>query len=171
MFKIGFGGGCHWCTEGVFLSLKGVSNVEQGWISSNGENNAFSEGVIIRFNPEIISLEDLIEIHLHTHSCTSNHSMRTKYRSAVYSFSEGDLAEVERIIRSFQGYFDERIITQSIHLVEFKENKEEYLNYFYSRPEAQFCKSYIHPKLRLLIDRFSNKVNPEKLEKIEGLKS
>ena len=167
MQKVGFGGGCHWCTEGVFLSLKGISKVEQGWISSNGENDAFSEGVIIHFNPEVISLNDLIEIHLYTHSSTSNHSMRDKYRSAVYSFSAGDLTEADGIIQSFQVDFSETIITESLLVVEFKENKEEYLNYLYSRPEAQFCKSYIHPKLRLLIDRFSTMVNTEKVGELK----
>jgi peptide methionine sulfoxide reductase MsrA len=28
--KIGLGGGCHWCTEGVFESLIGVTKVNQG---------------------------------------------------------------------------------------------------------------------------------------------
>ena len=41
--KIGFGGGCHWCTEAVFQSLKGVAKVEQGWIASFDEYNSFSE--------------------------------------------------------------------------------------------------------------------------------
>lgn len=166
---VGFGGGCHWCTEGVFQSLKGISNVRQGWISSDGENESFSEGVIVRFNPELISLKSLIEIHLYTHSSTSNHSMRDKYRSAVYSDSEVHRAEIETIIQSFQKDFDEAIITRSLSLVEFKENKEEYLNYLYSRPDAQFCKTYIHPKLYLLMERFSAEVNPKQLSKIEGL--
>jgi peptide-methionine (S)-S-oxide reductase len=33
LIKIGFGGGCHWCTESVFQALKGVQKVEQGWFA------------------------------------------------------------------------------------------------------------------------------------------
>ena len=30
--EVGFGGGCHWCTEAVFQALRGVQEVEQGFI-------------------------------------------------------------------------------------------------------------------------------------------
>ena len=83
--KIGLGGGCHWCTEGVFESLLGVSKVNQGWIASSGENSDFSEAIEVYFDPVIISLSDLIEIHLYTHASRSNHSMRSKSRSASYA--------------------------------------------------------------------------------------
>ncbi len=72
--KIGFGGGCHWCTKAVFQSLNGVNNVKQGWIASDGEAFAFSEAVIVEYNAKIIPLEVLIEVHLRTHKSTSEHS-------------------------------------------------------------------------------------------------
>jgi peptide-methionine (S)-S-oxide reductase len=37
--RIGFGGGCHWCTEAVFQSLIGVEKVEQGFIASDETEN------------------------------------------------------------------------------------------------------------------------------------
>ena len=96
--KIGFGGGCHWCTEAVFQSLKGVAKVEQGWIASFDEYDSFSEAVIVYYNETVISLETLIDVHLYTHRSNSDHSMRKKYRSAVYTFSENKR-------KSFQPYF------------------------------------------------------------------
>ena len=78
--RIAFGGGCHWCTEAVYNSIKGILSVEQGFVASEGEDSSFSEAVIVRYDPINISLEDLILIHLHTHKSTSNHSMRKKYR-------------------------------------------------------------------------------------------
>ena len=86
--KIAFGGGCHWCTEAVFQSIKGVLKVEQGFVASTKKNSSFSEAVIVHFEDSKIALKTLIEIHLHTHKSTSNHSMRSKYRSAIYTFSE-----------------------------------------------------------------------------------
>ncbi len=165
--KIGFGGGCHWCTEGVFQSLLGIDKVEQGWIASQGENRPFSEAVIVHFDTSIISLKDLIEIHLYTHSSTSNHSMRQKYRSAVYAYSKEQKNHCELIIRLLQNDFEHDIVTQTLMFQDFKLNKETYLNYLYTRPEASFCQTYIHPKLTLLQERFSSKLNMDKVQSLK----
>jgi peptide-methionine (S)-S-oxide reductase len=83
--RIAFGGGCHWCTEAVFQQVVGVLKVEQGYVASKAKQSDYSEGVIIHYDRDKISLKSLIEIHLHTHQSTSNHSMRNKYRSAIYT--------------------------------------------------------------------------------------
>ena len=83
--KVGLGGGCHWCTEGIFESLIGIKAVKQGWIASIDNNAELSEAIEVSFDPSMISLQTLIEIHLHTHASTSNHTMRQKYRSAIYT--------------------------------------------------------------------------------------
>lgn len=85
--RIGFGGGCHWCTEAVFQSVRGVAKVQQGWICPIG-NGDFSEAVLVHFDPILIDLTLLVAIHLHSHSATSDHAMRQKYRSAMYVFDE-----------------------------------------------------------------------------------
>jgi peptide-methionine (S)-S-oxide reductase len=96
----------------VFQSLLGVIKVEQGYVESIGDNSSFSEAVIVYFNSDEISVKTLIEIHLHTHKSTSNHSMRHKYRSAVYTFSEVQKQEVEQIIATFQELSEKKLITQ-----------------------------------------------------------
>lgn len=158
MRQIGFGGGCHWCTEAIFQTLRGVEKVEQGWIASVCPNDSFSEAVIVYFDPQQIDLKALINIHLHTHSCTGKHSMRNKYRSAVYTYSKRQESEVEAILNRFQLEFEGKIITQVLPLHAFQLNDEHYLNYYYNNPEKPFCKTYINPKLKVLLDKFKNKV-------------
>lgn len=156
MEKIGLGGGCHWCTEGVFQSVKGISKVDQGWIQSKGEYQNESEAVIVDFDPLEISLYEIIKIHLQTHACTSNHSMREKYRSAIYTFNENQAKLAELILKKLASDFDERIITRVLQYSFFRLNEERFLNYYQNNPEAPFCKTYIRPKLELLQDRFKN---------------
>lgn len=161
--KIAFGGGCHWCTEAVFQTLIGVEKVAQGWVSSTNKNETFSEAVIVHFNIEKINLKTLIEIHLHTHKSTSNHSMRTKYRSAVYYFSNNQKEESLKIIKELQCKFERKIITEALEFKDFKPSTEEFQNYYQSNPEKPFCKNYINPKLQFLIDTYSENVDKTKV--------
>lgn len=114
-FKIAFGGSCHWCTEAIFQSLNGVHKVDQGWIASSKPNPSYSEGVIVHYDEEIISLEVLIEVHLYTHSCTSNHSFRKKYRSAIYFFNVLQKTVAQKTLLTLQANFKHKIITEVLN--------------------------------------------------------
>jgi peptide-methionine (S)-S-oxide reductase len=150
--KVGFGGGCHWCTEAYFQSLLGVEKVEQGWINSFAPNDAFSEAVIVHYNSAVIPLEILVTVHLHTHSSTKDHSFRQKYRSAVYVF-DGKIEESQSLIAQCQVDFNEPIITQVLLFLNFKLNIEQQQNYYLKNKEGIFCQRYISPKLeRLKVD-------------------
>ena len=164
--KIAFGGGCHWCTEAVFQTLIGVVLVEQGWVASTDKNDTFSEAVIVHFNTDKIDLKTLIEIHLLTHKSTSNHSMRTKYRSAVYYFTHQQKKEILNIIKELQIGFTAKIITKTLSFKKFKPNTEEFQNYYQSNPEKPFCKNYINPKLKFLLQRFSKNIDKRKVSHI-----
>lgn len=153
--KIGFGGGCHWCTEAVFQHVLGVQGVEQGWIAAAGSDAAFSEAVIVHFDTGIIALAVLVEIHLRTHQSTKKHSMRTKYRSAIYTFSDGQREEVMELLKVLQTQFEEELISKVMPFQAFKGSGEELRNYYLQNPQKPFCETYINPKLRLLIEKYA----------------
>ncbi|MFY0630329.1 MAG: peptide-methionine (S)-S-oxide reductase [Flavobacteriaceae bacterium] len=160
---VGLGGGCHWCTEAVFQSLIGVEKVEQGFIASTEENKTFSEAVIVHYNPASISIDQLIEIHLETHKSSSNHSMRNKYRSAIYTFSTKQQEDIENRLTQFQETSEQKIITQVLPFGEFKASEEMFQNYYRTNPEKPFCKTYIDPKIALLLEKFSGSVKKERI--------
>ena len=145
IFKVAFGGGCHWCTEAVFQSLIGVEKVEQGYVSSTEQNNALSEAVIVHYNRKCITLQTLIEIHLLTHQSTSNHAMREKYRSAIYVFSSFQHDVVIELLSIFQKIYKGKLIT----------------------PEKAFCETYIKPKLKLLLQQFGRFVDYDKVRHLD----
>jgi len=163
IITIAFGGGCHWCTEAVFQSLIGVYDVAQGWVQSTDENDTFSEAVIVQFDPTMVPLKVLVEIHLRTHKSTVQHSMRKKYRSAIYFYNEPQQEIVNQILLELQPSFENKIITQVLPFVSFKASREEITNYYYSNPSKPFCEQFINPKLKLLLTEFSEFVNSEKL--------
>jgi peptide-methionine (S)-S-oxide reductase len=155
MPRIGLGGGCHWCTEAVFQALGGVDRVEQGFIRAPAPEDSWSEAVIVTFDPAKIDQLSLIEIHLRTHAATSDHTMRSKYRSAVYAFNEAQLAMADRALSTLQAQFSEPLITRALLYQDFKRSEAQFQNYYAANPDRPFCQTHIDPKLALLKRRFS----------------
>lgn len=154
--SIGFGGGCHWCTEAVFAALRGVDNVSQGFISSETPHDTFSEAVVVEFDPDRIPLAALIEIHLRTHASTSNHKMRGKYRSAIYFTSLSQAEQARDHLAVLQGEFEEQLVTQVLPLVDFQSSDEKFKNYYEKYTDGPFCTRYIDPKLDWLTSEFGD---------------
>ncbi|MEM1257660.1 MAG: peptide-methionine (S)-S-oxide reductase [Bacteroidota bacterium] len=168
MKRIGLGGGCHWCTEAVFQSLKGVSGVEQGFIAPGNDPDAFSEAVIVHYNEDLISLKDLIEIHLFTHKSTAAHSMRNKYRSAIYTFDTTSHKESKSIWNMLQREFTNPLLTEVCSFGAFKPSDSRFHEYYYRNPEKPFCDTHIAPKLKLLLDKFSALVDTKMPSTLHG---
>jgi len=133
--------------------------VDQGWISPDGEETSFSEAILVEFDPQVISLQVLTEIHLLSHSSHSDHKMRTKYRSAIYVHDQQQKDEVSEIVRILQMQSTKKYITQVLPMGAFKRNKSSLLNYYQTRPNAPFCTTYIEPKIKALIKTHQQYLN------------
>ncbi len=145
--RAGFGGGCHWCTEAVFQALPGVEKVEQGYIRSIPPDDDWSEAVVVHFSPASIDLDTLIEVHLRTHSATSRHVLRHRYRSAVYAFDDDQARRAQQIMTALQRQFSQPLVTRVLPFAGFRASQPRYQNYYRKHPEAAFCQRYIEPKL------------------------
>src|SRR6266852_5410010 len=91
-------GGCFWCTEAIFVRLKGVNSVVSGYAASQVENPSYeavcsgrtgaAEAIQITYDPSIISYDTLLEILWHTHDPTTlnrqGNDIGTQYRSAIF---------------------------------------------------------------------------------------
>lgn len=156
--SIGLGGGCHWCTEAIFQSLEGVLKVDQGYIAAQKPNNSWSEAVIVHYDEKLVSLKLLIDIHLHTHSSTSKHHMRTLYRSAIYTMDTKSYTAAQNILKELQPQFQKPLVTEVLNYTSFKESRKEIQNYYLTNPEKPFCERYIEPKIALLTQKYKQHV-------------
>ena len=156
--EIGLGGGCHWCTEAVFQTLRGVQQVDQGFICSSPPDDTWSEAAIVRFDPKVIGLPSLIDIHLHTHASTSQHSMRAKYRSAIYVSSTRQAYEAIAILNDMQYAFSEPLVTRVLPVAGFRSSEPTWRGYFEKNGGNQFCERYIEPKLEKLRNAYTHLV-------------
>jgi peptide-methionine (S)-S-oxide reductase len=72
------GGGCFWCTEAIFKSLKGVVSVTPGYAGGNTKNPDYesvststtghAEVIKVEYNPNIIPTKDLLDIFFPLHN-------------------------------------------------------------------------------------------------------
>ncbi len=94
-----FAGGCFWGIEGVFERVKGVTSVESGYSGGNkanadydtvsGGRTGHAESVRIRYNPALVSYNDLLHIFFSvTHDPTQLNRQGpdtgTQYRTAIF---------------------------------------------------------------------------------------
>ena len=149
MTQVAFGGGCHWCTEAVFASLRGTE-VTQGFAWSGPPDDQPSEAALVRFDPDVIPLEDLIAVHLRTHASGSDHVLRGKYRSAVYARGEPVLRAARAAVAA-EALALGPLVTRVLPLIGFEASDARFARYYETRgPEAPFCRTYIEPKLARL---------------------
>lgn len=158
--KIGFGGGCHWCTEAVFQALRGVVDVKQGFVQSDTPDDTWSEAVVLEFDPSIVSIESLVSVHLATHASTSDHKLRGKYRSAVYTFSSEQRELARAAIAKAEQETGLEFVTRVLSYRGFKPSDERFHDYYKTAPDRPFCQTYIDPKLARLRANFSSLLKP-----------
>lgn len=76
-----FGGGCFWCTEAIFIRLKGVESVRPGYAGGDKDNPTYeevgagntghAEAIKIKFDPNVIKYSDLLNVFFATHDSTT----------------------------------------------------------------------------------------------------
>lgn len=154
--KIGLGGGCHWCTEGIFQMLRGIAEVDQGFIRSHHPADTWAEAITVRFDPTAISLATLVDVHLRTHSATATFRATSKYRSAIYVFDDWQRWVANDAIATIQTEFSEPIETRVLAFEAFKRSDDRFRNFYATDPSRPFCRRYIDPKRDFVRKTFGN---------------
>lgn len=156
-----FGGGCFWCTEAIFKHTKGIISIKSGFSGGFIKNPPYrevctgrtghAEVIQLTYNPEIISLEELLTIHLLTHNPTTVNAQGadkgTQYRSIIFYNDTEELETIEKVIEVVQEYFDEPIVTEIKQFEVFYSAEENHQNYYNDNKDALYCRMVISPKL------------------------
>lgn len=171
------GGGCFWCTEAIFNELAGVESVISGysggkssnpsyWEVSHG-NSGHAEAVHIRFNPGIISYDDLLRIFLATHDPTSLNrqgaDVGTQYRSIILYHNDEQLQTAKSVLEEMQSLFDRNIVTELVPFSAFFEAEQEHKDYYRNNPDKAYCRMVINPKLQKLRANFSSALKKNRI--------
>ncbi len=160
------GGGCFWCIESVFERLKGVEKAVSGYMGGQTPNPTYqevctgktghAEVVKIEFDPQLVSLEQLLRVFFSVHDPTTanrqGNDVGTQYRSAIFYTSDIQLETVNNYMEGLrnEGVFDQDIVTQVVAAEQFYEAEAYHQDYFRRNPKQPYCQMVVAPKVKKL---------------------
>jgi methionine-S-sulfoxide reductase len=158
------GGGCFWCTEALLNTLEGVVRATPGYAGGFTLDPTYrqvcdgatghAEVVEVEYDPEIISLEDLLDVFFATHDPTSLNrqgaDVGTQYRSIVLYNSPEQKEKVEKVIGWLAKDYSMPIVTEVKKLERFYPAEDYHQKYFERNPNQPYCRAVISPKLAKL---------------------
>ena len=169
-----FAGGCFWCTEAVFLEIKGVEKVVSGYIGGKTINPTYkeictgetghAEAIQITFNPNEVAYEDLLEVFFGTHDPTTLNrqgaDVGTQYRSEIFYHSEAQKTKAENYIQLLEKekLYDKKIVTKVSSATVFYNAEEYHQNYYNQNSSQGYCQMVIAPKLEKLRKYYKSKL-------------
>ena len=166
MESITLGGGCFWCLEPLFEELKGVKQIVVGYAGGKKNNPSYedvcsgstghAEVVQISFDPEEISLENILSVFFESHDPTTPNrqgaDVGSQYRSIILYESDTQKTVIDQTLLTFskENKFDKPVITQVQELDQFFPAEDYHQQYFKKNPWAGYCQIVIKPK----VDKF-----------------
>ena len=171
-----FGSGCFWCTEAVFLQVKGVEKVVSGYSGGEKPNptygqvssgaTSYAEVIQLSYHSDVISYEELLEIFWKTHDPTTpnrqGNDIGPQYRSAIFFHDDQqkELAEKYKKKLDDANIYSRSIVTEISKYENFYKAEDYHQNYYALNKNANpYCQVVITPK----IEKFK-KVFKEKLK-------
>jgi peptide-methionine (S)-S-oxide reductase len=168
-----FAGGCFWCTEAVFQSLTGVTNVESGYIGGTIANPTYdqvcsgttghAEAIRIGFDPAQISYADLLDVFFATHDPTQlnrqGNDIGTQYRSAIFPLDTEQAEAAQAGIARAAADWPAPIVTTIEALAPWYP-AEDYHQQYWNGPGQRngYCLAVIPPKLAKLRKGFAERL-------------
>ena len=170
--RLVLGGGCFWCTEAVFLNVKGVLSVISGYAGGNRPNpnyemictgvSGYAEIIDIGFDADTITRSELLDIFFAVHNPTTLNQQGadkgTQYRSVIYFDNDLEKEIIDDAIKRNQANFEDKIVTEVSALPTVYPAEEYHQNYYAQNSMQGYCQVVIAPKLQKFMTTF-----PEKL--------
>ena len=167
-------GGCFWCVEAVFTSIDGVSAVESGYIGGSvpsptykavcGGQTGHAEAIKLTFDPAVVSLADLLDIHFATHDPTQLNrqggDVGTQYRTALFPLDDEQRVEDEAAIARWNdAHPGLRAVTTIEGPATWYPAEDYHQEYWQGEGQRNpYCLAVIPPKLAKLQKGFAEKL-------------
>jgi peptide-methionine (S)-S-oxide reductase len=168
------GGGCFWCTEAVYVKVRGVTDVESGYSNGHVQRPSYeevctgttghNEVVKLTYDPAQISLRQILEIFFVIHDPTTpnrqGNDTGTQYRSGIYYTTPAQKEEAESMIGEMTEHelFGKPIVTEVAPVSNYSAAEEYHQDFFEKNPYQGYCLAVAAPKVAKFRKTFSELV-------------
>lgn len=169
-------GGCFWCLEAVYEQVDGVLSVESGY--SNGTlrqpryeqvcsgRTGHAEVVQIRFDPQRVSLRDLLAVFFTIHDPTTlnrqGNDVGTQYRSGIYWHDPAQRPDIEAVmdelVQALRVAGAGPVVTEVAPVDNYWRAEDEHQHYFAHHPGQGYCAWVVAPKVEKFRQRHARLV-------------
>ncbi|WP_294179756.1 peptide-methionine (S)-S-oxide reductase MsrA [uncultured Schumannella sp.] len=154
-------GGCFWCLDAVYRTLKGVHDVVSGYTGGDFANPDYesvctgqtghAEAVKVVFDEAVIPAEVILDVFFTLHDPRQlnrqGNDVGTQYRSAMFYADDAEKAEFESAIARASEYWDGGIVTEVSPLGAWFDAEEYHQNFFAKNPTQGYCLAVALPKV------------------------
>jgi peptide-methionine (S)-S-oxide reductase len=157
------GGGCFWCTEAVYVKVRGVLDVESGYANGHVSQPSYeqvcrgstghNEVVKLVYDPAQVSTRQLLEIFFVIHDPTQlnrqGNDVGTQYRSGIYTTTPEQKEVADALIRelSESKHYRSPIVTEVLPLDSYWPAEDYHQDYFEKNPFQGYCMAVATPKV------------------------
>ncbi|SMD45838.1 peptide methionine sulfoxide reductase msrA/msrB [Aquiflexum balticum DSM 16537] len=150
-----FAGGCFWCIEAPFEGIPGVISVVSGYAGGKEKNPSYNdvasgktshrESVQIKFNPDIISYSELLDIFWQQFDPTdeggSFYDRGFQYTSAVFFHDKVQEETAKESLKKLDnsGIFDKPIVTPILKFSNFYAAEDYHQDYYKKNPTEYYA--------------------------------
>ena len=157
------GGGCFWCTEAVYVEVKGVLDVESGYSNGHAPTPSYeqvctgttghNEVVRLVYDPGLVSTRELLEIFFVVHDPTTlnrqGHDVGTQYRSGIYFSTPEQQQVAQDLVAELNAAqaFGRPIVTEVLPLANYSAAEAYHQDFFARNPQQGYCLAVAAPKV------------------------
>jgi len=169
---ITLGGGCFWCTEAVFEQVAGVLALQSGYCNGQVLRPSYEqvcegttghvEVVRVQFDPQSVSLRELLEIFFVVHDPTTldrqGNDTGPQYRSGIYWHAPAQADVARQVLAEVNAELGGRVVTELAAETNYWPAEDYHQHYFANHPGQGYCAYVVAPKVQKFRQTFAAKV-------------
>ena len=168
MARAYFASGCFWCVEAVYESVKGVSEVINGYAggytdnptyqASNTGRTGHAEAVEVIYDPTVVSFSTLLDVYFGSQNVSQVNGQGpdrgSQYRSIIFYQNKAQKAIIDQKKETLGKALNISVAAEVYPFLKFWKGEDYHQNYERLHPNNSYIRNVSIPRLRKFQQKF-----------------